>query len=187
MGDRVRMIYVKVDPQAKLDEVILQCNCYWPSGIRSAWRRQILRHYPAGHHRTREATTAAFRTCWPGWQRFRWWWGIGIMNIIWSASRTHALRSASARRSAPPQCIRLQFPRGAPAQLVGGLIGVLLAWAALAFSKIGACARGRANSILLAFALFGGSGYLLGYYRPKGCPPRSIRRCGTNIIDTGDH
>ncbi len=170
MGDRVRMIYVKVDESHTLDEVILQVQ------LLLAKRHDVTLEEPdftvttqQDIIETRESTTAAFR------ELLAWVaavslvvGGIGIMNIM-MVSVTERTREIGIRQSvgASPNDIRLQFLTEALLlSLVGGVIGIITgvggAWL---FGKVGGMRTVVVpNSILLAFASSAAVGIFFGYY-----------------------
>ncbi len=170
VGDRVRMIYVEVDGQSTLDEVILQIE------LLLAKRHNVSLDSPdfsvttqQDIIETREATTAAFRNL------LAWVaavslvvGGIGIMNIM-LVSVTERTREIGIRQSvgASPSDIRWQFLTEALLlSLAGGLIGVISgvggAWL---FGMLGGMRTVVVpNSILLAFGSAAAVGIFFGYY-----------------------
>jgi len=170
MGDRVRMIYVKVDDSMPLDDVILQIQ------LLLAKRHNVSLDSPdfsvttqEDIIQTRESTTAAFRNL------LAWVaavslvvGGIGIMNIM-LVSVTERTREIGIRQSvgASPNDIRRQFLTEALLlSLVGGLIGVIVgvggAWLYGKFSGMRTVIV--PNSILLAFASAAVVGIFFGFY-----------------------
>lgn len=170
MGDRVRTIYVKVDEQHSMDDVILQIQ------LLLAKRHEVTLDSPdfsvttqQDIIETRESTTEAFRNL------LAWVaavslvvGGIGIMNIM-MVSVTERTREIGIRQSvgASPNDIRLQFLTEALLlSLVGGLIGVLAgvggAWL---FGQVGGMRTVVvSNSILIAFLSSAAVGIFFGYY-----------------------
>ena len=170
MGDRVRMIYIKVDEQYALDDVILQVNLLLAkrhdvsleeADFSITTQQDIIE--------TRESTTAAFRNL------LAWVaavslvvGGIGIMNIM-MVSVTERTREIGIRQSvgASPDDIRWQFLTEALLlSLVGGLIGVVTgvggAWL---FGILGGMRTVIVpESILLAFCSSAAVGIFFGYY-----------------------
>jgi putative ABC transport system permease protein len=169
-GDRVRTIYVEVDGQSPLDDVILQIQ------LLLAKRHKVTLDSPdfsvttqQDIIATREATTAAFRSllAWVAAVSLLVG-GIGIMNIM-LVSVTERTREIGIRQSvgASPNDIRWQFLTEALLlSLVGGLIGVIVgvggAWL---FGKLGGMRTVVVpNSILLAFSSAAAVGIFFGYY-----------------------
>jgi putative ABC transport system permease protein len=169
-GDRVRMIYVQIDPKAKMDDVIYQIQ------LLLAKRHDVTLDAPDFVVRTQqdiistqESTTAAFRNL-LGWVAgvSLLVGGIGIMNIM-LVSVTERTREIGIRQSvgATPNDIRWQFLTEALLlSLVGGLIGVLVGiGGSQIFSRLGDMRTVVAvNSILLAFSSAAGVGIFFGYY-----------------------
>ncbi len=169
-GDRVRMIYVQIDPKAKMDDVIYQIQ------LLLAKRHEVTLDSPDFVVRTQqdiidtqESTTAAFRNL-LGWVAgvSLLVGGIGIMNIM-LVSVTERTREIGIRQSvgATPNDIRWQFLTEALLlSLVGGLIGVLVGiGGAQIFSRLGDMRTVvSVNSILLAFTSAAGVGIFFGYY-----------------------
>jgi putative ABC transport system permease protein len=129
IGDRVRVIYVELEEQAELEDVILQIE------LLLAKRHDVLLEEAdfvvttqQDVIQTQEATTAAFRDLlsWvAGVSLFVG--GIGIMNIM-LVSVTERTREIGIRQSvgATPLDIRWQFLTEAlMLSLVGGLVGVI--------------------------------------------------------------
>ena len=170
MGDRVRMIYAKVDEGAVMEDVILQIQLLLAkrhdvsldeADFTITTQQDIIE--------TREATTAAFRDL------LAWVaavslvvGGIGIMNIM-LVSVTERTREIGIRQSvgASPSDIRWQFLTEALLlSLVGGLIGVAVgiggSWL---FGKLGDMRTVVVpNSILIAFLSSAAVGIFFGYY-----------------------
>jgi putative ABC transport system permease protein len=170
MGDRVRMIYVKVDGQTALDEIILQVQLLLAKRHKvSLDQADFSITTQQDIIATREATTAAFRNL-LGWVAAvsLLVGGIGIMNIM-MVSVTERTREIGIRQAvgASPNDIRLQFLTEALLlSLVGGLIGVAAgvggAWL---FSRMGGMRTVVApQSILLAFSSAAAVGIFFGYY-----------------------
>jgi putative ABC transport system permease protein len=170
MGDRVRMIYAKVDEDYELNDVILQIQLLLAkrhdvtledADFTVTTQQDIIE--------TRESTTAAFRSL------LAWVaavslvvGGIGIMNIM-MVSVTERTREIGIRQSvgASPNDIRWQFLTEALLiSLVGGLIGVIAgvggSWL---FNLLGDMRTVvMPNSILLAFISAAAVGIFFGYY-----------------------
>ena len=170
MGNSVRMIYVKIDPEAKMDDVILQIQLLLAKrhevsldslDFTITTQEDIIE--------TQEATTAAFRSLlsWVAGVSLLVG-GIGIMNIM-LVSVTERTREIGIRQSvgASPNDIRGQFLTEALLlSLVGGLIGVIAgvggAWL---FAKVGDMRTVVVpESILLAFSSAAAVGIFFGYY-----------------------
>ncbi len=169
-GDRVRMIYVEVDDQVPLEDIILQTE------LLLAKRHDVSLEEPdfaittqQDIIQTQEATTEAFRNL------LAWVaavslivGGIGIMNIM-MVSVTERTREIGIRQSvgASPNDIRSQFLTEALLlSLIGGLIGVLAgiggAWL---FGELGGMRTVIVpTSILLAFTSAAAVGIFFGYY-----------------------
>jgi putative ABC transport system permease protein len=170
LGDRVRLIYVEVDPNAKLDDVITQINLLLVKRHKvtldtadfSVTTQQDLIN-------TRESTTAAFRNllAWVAGVSLIVG-GIGIMNIM-LVSVTERTREIGIRQSvgATPNDIRLQFLTEALLlSIFGGLIGTVVG---IGGSFIFGAASGMRTvihlySILLAFGSAAVVGAFFGYY-----------------------
>ncbi len=170
MGDRVRLIYVKVDDQIPIEDIILQTE------LLLAKRHDVSLEEPdfiittqQDIIQTQEATTEAFRNL------LAWVaavslivGGIGIMNIM-MVSVTERTREIGIRQSvgASPNDIRSQFLTEALLlSLIGGLIGVFVgitgAWL---FGKVGDMPTVIVpTSILLAFGSAAAVGIFFGYY-----------------------
>ncbi|MBN1267925.1 MAG: ABC transporter permease [Anaerolineales bacterium] len=129
MGDSIRAVYVEIDPDADLDNTILQIS------LLLAKRHDVTLDEPdfsittqGDIIETQESTTAAFRSL-LGWVAgvSLIVGGIGIMNIM-LVSVTERTREIGIRQSvgATPDDIRWQFlTESLLLSLVGGLIGVL--------------------------------------------------------------
>ena len=170
LGDRVRVIYVEVDGEANLDDVILQIE------LLLAKRHDVTLESPDFNVttqqdiiKTQEATTAAFRSllAWVAGVSLIVG-GIGIMNIM-LVSVTERTREIGIRQSvgATPNDIRWQFLTEALLlSLVGGLIGVfvgvggawLFGWASDMRTVI------IPSSIFLAFTSAAVVGAFFGFY-----------------------
>ena len=170
MGDRVRMIYAKVDENAEMDDVILQIQLLLAKrhevSVDDAYftvttQQDIIE--------TRESTTAAFRSL-LGWVAAVSLvvGGIGIMNIM-MVSVTERTREIGIRQSvgASPGDIRWQFLTEALLlSLVGGLIGIASgvggSWL---FARLGDMRTVvLPNSILIAFVSAAAVGIFFGFY-----------------------
>jgi putative ABC transport system permease protein len=170
MGDRVRMIYVEVDEQIPIEDIILQTE------FLLAKRHDVSLEEPdfvittqQDIIQTQEATTEAFRSL------LAWVaavslivGGIGIMNIM-MVSVTERTREIGIRQSvgASPNDIRRQFLTEALLlSLIGGLIGVAIgiggSWL---FGELGDMPTIIVpSSILLAFSSAAAVGIFFGYY-----------------------
>ena len=169
-GDRVRVIYVEVEDQSNMDDVIYQIE------LLLAKRHDVSLEEPDFVIRTQddiietqEATTAAFRNLlsWVAGVSLLVG-GIGIMNIM-LVSVTERTREIGIRQSvgATPNDIRWQFLTEALLlSLVGGLIGVLTGvGGSRLFSALGEMRTVVAPvSILVAFASAAAVGIFFGYY-----------------------
>ncbi len=170
IGDRVRMIYVEVDGETDLDEIILQIE------LLLAKRHDVSLEEPdfaittqQDVIATQEAATEAFRNllAWVAAVSLLVG-GIGIMNIM-MVSVTERTREIGIRQAvgASPGDIRWQFLTEALLlSLVGGLIGVAAgvggAWL---FGQVGDMRTVvLPNSILLAFGSAAAVGIFFGYY-----------------------
>jgi putative ABC transport system permease protein len=170
IGDRVRIIYVEVDAEVPLEEIILQTE------LLLAKRHDVSLEEPdfviqtqQDIIQTQEATTAAFRSL------LTWVaavsllvGGIGIMNIM-LVSVTERTREIGIRQSvgASPNDIRLQFLTEALLlSLVGGLIGVGAGiGGAYIFGEVGDMRTVIVPSaILLAFSSAAAVGIFFGFY-----------------------
>jgi putative ABC transport system permease protein len=170
LGDRVRLIYVKVDDQKSLSDVITQINLllYQRHKV-TADNADFTITTQQDIISTQESTTAAFRSllAWVAGVSLLVG-GIGIMNIM-LVSVTERTREIGIRQSvgATTDDIRLQFLAEAVLlSIVGGLIGVLVgvtgAW------LFGAASGMRTvilpSSFLLAFGSATLVGIFFGYY-----------------------
>ena len=170
IGDRVRVIYVEVDSDIPLEDIILQIE------LLLAKRHDVSLEEPdfviqtqQDIIQTQEATTAAFRDL------LTWVaavsllvGGIGIMNIM-LVSVTERTREIGIRQSvgASPNDIRYQFLTEALLlSLVGGLLGVLVGMGgAYLFGEIGEMRTVIVpSSILLAFSSAAAVGIFFGFY-----------------------
>jgi putative ABC transport system permease protein len=170
MGDRVRVIYVEVDAEVPLEDIILQTE------LLLAKRHDVSLEEPdfviqtqQDIIQTQEATTAAFRSL------LTWVaavslivGGIGIMNIM-LVSVTERTREIGIRQSvgASPNDIRFQFLAEALLlSLVGGLIGVVVGMGgAYLFGELGEMRTVIVPSaILLAFSSAAAVGIFFGFY-----------------------
>lgn len=169
-GDRVRMIYVELENNDKIDDVILQME------LLLARRHDVSLEEPdfiiqtqQDIISTQEATTEAFRSllAWVAGVSLIVG-GIGIMNIM-LVSVTERTREIGIRQSvgATPNDIRMQFLTEALLlSLVGGLIGVI---AGLSGSWIFSQAAEMPTyivptSIILAFSSAAVVGIFFGYF-----------------------
>jgi putative ABC transport system permease protein len=170
MGDSIRMIYVEIDPDKNMDDIITQINLLLAkrhnvtldeADFTVTTQEDIIS--------TRESTTAAFRSllAWVAGVSLIVG-GIGIMNIM-LVSVTERTREIGIRQSvgATPNDIRLQFLTEAlMLSIVGGLIGIIVG---VSGSYIfGALSNMRTvvqfDSILLAFGSAAAVGAFFGYY-----------------------
>ena len=170
MGDRVRLIYVEVDDQVPIEDIILQTE------LLLAKRHDVTLEEPdfvittqQDIIQTQEATTEAFRNL------LAWVaavslivGGIGIMNIM-MVSVTERTREIGIRQSvgASPNDIRSQFLTEALLlSLIGGLIGVVVGIAgSWLFGEAGDMQTVIVpTSILLAFGSAAAVGIFFGYY-----------------------
>ncbi len=170
MGDTVRMIYVEVDPEANLEDIITQIQLLLvkrhdvtldTADFTVTTQQDIIS--------TQESTTSAFRSllAWVAGVSLIVG-GIGIMNIM-LVSVTERTREIGIRQSvgATPDDIRLQFLTEALLlSIVGGLIGVLVGVGGAYI--FGAASDMRTvvsiGSILLAFCSAAVVGAFFGYY-----------------------
>ena len=170
MGDRVRTIYVEVDDQVPLEDIILQIE------LLLAKRHDVSLEEPdflvttqQDVIETQEATTEAFRDllAWVAAVSLLVG-GIGIMNIM-MVSVSERTREIGIRQSigASPNDIRWQFLTEALLlSLVGGLIGVAAgvggSWL---FGELGGMRTLVVpSSILLAFGSAAAVGIFFGFY-----------------------
>lgn len=170
MGDRVRMIYVSVDEEADMDDVILQIQLLLAKRHEvSLDEADFTIQTQQDIIQTQEATTEAFRNL------LAWVaavslvvGGIGIMNIM-LVSVTERTREIGVRQSvgATPSDIRWQFLTEATLlSIVGGIIGILAGIAgAWLFGIFGGMRTVVVpQSILLAFISAAAVGIFFGYY-----------------------
>jgi putative ABC transport system permease protein len=170
MGDRVRMIYVELEEDVVMDEVILQLE------LLVAKRHDVSLEEPdfmittqEDIIQTQEATTEAFRNllAWVAAVSLLVG-GIGIMNIM-LVSVTERTREIGIRQAigASPADIRWQFLTEALLlSLFGGLIGILSgvggSWI---FNFLGTMRTVIvSSSIVLAFGSAAAVGIFFGYY-----------------------
>jgi len=170
IGDRVRVIYVEVDSEIPLEDIILQTE------LLLAKRHDVSLEEPdfviqtqQDIIQTQEATTAAFRDL------LTWVaavsllvGGIGIMNIM-LVSVTERTREIGIRQSvgASPNDIRYQFLTEALLlSLVGGLIGVAVGISgSYLFGELGGMRTAIVpSSILIAFSSAAAVGIFFGFY-----------------------
>jgi putative ABC transport system permease protein len=170
IGDRVRVIYVEVDSEIPLEDIILQIE------LLLAKRHEVSLEEPdfviqtqQDIIQTQEATTAAFRDL------LTWVaavsllvGGIGIMNIM-LVSVTERTREIGIRQSvgASPNDIRYQFLTEALLlSLVGGLLGVVVGiGGAYLFGELGEMRTVIVpSSVLLAFSSAAVVGIFFGFY-----------------------
>ncbi|HEX8993262.1 MAG TPA: ABC transporter permease [Anaerolineales bacterium] len=170
LGDRVRLIYVKVDPKKTLNDVILQIQLllYQRHGV-SASNPDFSITTQQDIITTQESTTAAFRSllAWVAGVSLLVG-GIGIMNIM-LVSVTERTREIGIRQSvgATTDDIRLQFLTEAfLISLVGGAIGLIVGMvgSVLFGSVSGMRTVIVPSSALLAFASAAVVGIFFGYY-----------------------
>jgi putative ABC transport system permease protein len=170
MGDSIRMIYVEVDPEANIDDIITQVELLLvkrhdltldTADFTVTTQQDIIS--------TRESTTAAFRSllAWVAGVSLIVG-GIGIMNIM-LVSVTERTREIGIRQAvgATPNDIRLQFLTEAlMLSIVGGLIGIVVGICGAYI--FGALSDMRTvvqfSSILLAFSSAAIVGAFFGYY-----------------------
>jgi putative ABC transport system permease protein len=170
MGDSIRMIYVEVDPEANIDDIITQVELLLvkrheltldTADFTVTTQQDIIS--------TRESTTAAFRSllAWVAGVSLIVG-GIGIMNIM-LVSVTERTREIGIRQAvgATPDDIRLQFLTEAlMLSIVGGLIGIVVGVGGAYI--FGALSDMRTvvqfSSILLAFSSAAIVGAFFGYY-----------------------
>jgi putative ABC transport system permease protein len=171
LGNRVRLIYVKVDPKLKLDDITTQINLL-------LLRRHKLSATDTADFtittqqdiiKTQESTTSAFRSllAWVAGVSLIVG-GIGIMNIM-LVSVTERTREIGIRQAvgATQADIRLQFLTEAlMLSIVGGLIGMFVGvGGAYLFGSLSAMRVViQPSSILLAFGSAAIIGGFFGYY-----------------------
>jgi len=170
MGDSIRMVYVEVDPEANLDDIITQIELLLvkrhgvtldTADFSITTQQDIIS--------TQESTTAAFRNllAWVAGVSLIVG-GIGIMNIM-LVSVTERTREIGIRQSvgATPDDIRMQFLTEALLlSIFGGLVGMLVG---IGGAYIFGAASGMRtvvvpSSILLAFGSAATVGAFFGYY-----------------------
>ena len=173
MGDSIRMIYVEVDPDTNLDEIITQIELLLvkrhkltldTADFTVTTQQDIIS--------TQESTTSAFRSllAWVAGVSLIVG-GIGIMNIM-LVSVTERTREIGIRQAvgATPNDIRLQFITEAlMLSIVGGLIGTVVGVGGAYI--FGALSDMRTvvsiTSIFLAFGSAAIVGGFFGYYPAK--------------------
>ena len=170
MGDRVRMIYVELEEDVELNNVILQME------LLLAKRHEVSLEEPdfsittqQDIIQTQEATTEAFRNllAWVAAVSLLVG-GIGIMNIM-LVSVTERTREIGIRQAigASPADIRWQFLTEALLlSLFGGLIGVITGvGGSLIFNQLGTMrTEVVSSSIILAFSSSAAVGIFFGFY-----------------------
>jgi putative ABC transport system permease protein len=170
MGDSIRMIYVEVDPDANIDDIITQIKLLLvkrhevtldTADFTVTTQQDIIA--------TQESTTSAFRSllAWVAGVSLIVG-GIGIMNIM-LVSVTERTREIGIRQAvgATPDDIRLQFLTEAlMLSIVGGLIGIVVGVAgAYIFGSLSDMRTVvQLGSILLAFSSAAVIGAFFGYY-----------------------
>jgi putative ABC transport system permease protein len=170
MGDSIRMIYVEVDPDSNIDDIITQVELLLvkrheltldTADFTVTTQQDIIS--------TQESTTSAFRSllAWVAGVSLIVG-GIGIMNIM-LVSVTERTREIGIRQAvgATPDDIRLQFLTEAlMLSIVGGLIGIVVgvggAYIFGALSDMRTVVQ--LSSILLAFSSAAIVGAFFGYY-----------------------
>ena len=170
MGDSIRMIYVEVDPDENIDDIITQVELLLvkrhdltldTADFTVTTQQDIIS--------TQESTTSAFRSllAWVAGVSLIVG-GIGIMNIM-LVSVTERTREIGIRQAvgATPGDIRLQFLTEAlMLSIVGGLIGILVgvggAYIFGALSDMRTVVQ--LSSIVLAFSSAAIVGAFFGYY-----------------------
>ncbi len=171
LGNRVRLIYVKVDPKLKLDDITTQINLLLlrRHEISSTSTPDFTITTQQDIIQTQESTTAAFRSllAWVAGVSLIVG-GIGIMNIM-LVSVTERTREIGIRQAvgATQEDIRLQFLTEAlMLSIVGGLIGMIvgIGGAYLFGSLSGMRTVIQPSSILLAFGSAAIIGGFFGYY-----------------------
>jgi len=170
MGDRIRMIYVEVDPNGNLDNIITQIQLLLvkrhgvtldTADFSITTQQDIIS--------TQESTTAAFRSllAWVAGVSLIVG-GIGIMNIM-LVSVTERTREIGTRQAvgATPDDIRMQFLTEALLlSIFGGLIGMIVGvGGAYIFGAVSGMRTVIVpSSILLAFGSAATVGAFFGYY-----------------------
>ncbi len=170
MGDSIRMIYVEVDPDQNIDDIITQVELLLvkrheltldTADFTVTTQQDIIS--------TQESTTSAFRSllAWVAGVSLIVG-GIGIMNIM-LVSVTERTREIGIRQAvgATPDDIRLQFLTEAlMLSIVGGLIGIIVgvggAYIFGALSDMRTVVQ--LSSIILAFSSAAIVGAFFGYY-----------------------
>ena len=170
VGNRVRLIYVELEEDTDLDDVILQI------GLLLVKRHDVTLEEPdfsittqQDIIQTQEATTEAFRNllAWVAAVSLLVG-GIGIMNIM-LVSVTERTREIGIRQAigASPADIRWQFLTEALLlSLIGGLIGVISGvGGSLIFNQLGTMRTEIvSSSIILAFSSSAAVGIFFGFY-----------------------
>jgi len=170
MGDSIRMIYVEVDPDKDIDEIITQVEILLAkrhdltldtADFTVTTQQDIIS--------TQESTTSAFRSllAWVAGVSLIVG-GIGIMNIM-LVSVTERTREIGIRQAvgATPDDIRLQFLTEAlMLSIVGGMIGIIVGVGGAYI--FGALSNMRTvvqpGSVILAFSSAAIVGAFFGYY-----------------------
>jgi putative ABC transport system permease protein len=170
MGDSIRMIYVEVDPDESIDDIITQIELLLvkrhdltldTADFTVTTQQDIIS--------TQESTTSAFRSllAWVAGVSLIVG-GIGIMNIM-LVSVTERTREIGIRQSvgATPDDIRLQFLTEAlMLSVVGGLIGIIIGvGGAYIFGSLSDMRTVvKFDSVILAFSSAAIVGAFFGYY-----------------------
>jgi putative ABC transport system permease protein len=171
LGNRVRLIYVKVDPTAKLTDITTQISLLLlrRHKISATGTPDFTITTQQDIITTQESTTAAFRSllAWVAGVSLIVG-GIGIMNIM-LVSVTERTREIGIRQAvgATPADIRIQFLTEAlMLSIVGGLIGMFVGvGGAYLFGTLsGMRTVIQPTSILLAFGSAALVGAFFGYY-----------------------